>query len=93
MAQHRIVEIDYHDFMSHLRAARDAKRIIEPRDTEKWAEYVNAIGLREAAFAAHARVKFTTQKPKMVAIVGEDPWAGSYYYSTDDESAIKYVIL
>ena len=92
MAQHRIIEIDYHDFLDHLRAARDTKQLVEPSDGARWSEYVAETGLREAAFKAHARVKFTSATPKLVAIVGSGAWVGCYYYSTDDEAAIKYLI-
>lgn len=92
MSQHRIIEVDYHDFMGHLRNARDSRQVVEPRDEDPWRELVASQGVREASFHAHAKVRFIYGKPKMVAIVGEHEWAGFYSYSGDDEAAIKYVV-
>lgn len=92
MGQHRIIEVDYHDFMGHLRIARDGQQVVEPRDEAPWRDLIAEKGVREASFHAHAKVKFVYGKPRMVAILGDHDWSGVYSYSGDDEAAIKYVI-
>ena len=69
MAQHRIVEVDYHIFIGELRLARDSNKIIEPVNKEKWAEYLASNDVREVSFNAHAKVRFFHGKHQLVAIV------------------------
>ena len=92
MAQHRIVEVDYHIFVGELRLARDSNKIIEPVNKEKWAEYLGENGIREVSFNAHANVRFFHGNHQLVAIVRDEDWDGCYAYSKADEAAIKYVV-
>jgi len=91
MNRPRIEDVDYYDFIRMLRQANDNRCIIEKTDKDKWAEYVAENGIRDVSLEAHAKVKFASGKPSLVAITMGSAWDGCYAYSKADEAAIKYV--
>lgn len=91
MAITRIVEKDYHDFMEKLREATDTGTRIEPREKEKWAEYVKEHGIRDLSFVAIGKNKYENVIP--VIINSGDEWDGMYVYSKDEAAVLKWHIV
>ncbi|NQZ30556.1 MAG: hypothetical protein HRU06_04735 [Oceanospirillaceae bacterium] len=90
MGQPRVLDVDYYRLMEELKRARDVKGLIEKQQKEAWSQYVNEHKVRESSLVAFGKVKFTSGKTKLVAIVSGSSWDGCYAYSTDDEAALKY---
>lgn len=92
MGRPTIIEIDFYALLEEISRAREAQGLIEKKDADKWAEYVNQNNIRDASLEAHGKVKFTAGKPELVAIAMGSDWDGCYAYSKDDEAALKYVL-
>ena len=91
MTRPRVEDVDFYDFMRILKSARDARKVIEKADKEKWDAYVAEHNIRYVSLEAHGKVRFANGKPTLVAIVTDSDWSGCYAYSQADESAIKYI--
>ena len=89
MSQVRIVEQNYFEFSSALRAAADSGTRLEPRDKERWQAYVKENRIQEAAFRSLADKKYEGMQP--VIIAEEGPWQGYYMYTTSEEAVLKWV--
>jgi hypothetical protein len=89
MSQVRIVEQNYFEFSAALRAAADAGTRIEPRDKDRWKDYVREHRIQEAAFKSLADKKYEGMKP--VIIADDSQWQGYYLYTTDEEAVLKWV--
>lgn len=89
MSQVRIVEQNYFEFSAALRAAADSGSRIEPRDKDRWKDYVREHRIQEAAFKSLADKKYEGMKP--VIIADDSPWQGYYLYTTDEEAVLKWV--
>ena len=88
MSRVRIVEKNYSEFTSALRAATDGGRKLEPVDKAKWKEFVTENRIQEAAFRSIANKKYEGMKP--VVIQDDDRWSGYYMYTTDEEAVLKW---
>lgn len=90
MKRARVVEVNYHDFLTKLQRATDVGGKIEKKmDKEKWNEYINKHNIKEAAFLKAGEAKFSNVIP--VAIEYGDEWDGIYIYSKDEEACLKWV--
>lgn len=89
MSQVRIVEQNYFEFSNALRAASDKGAKLEPRDKERWKEYVTEHRIQEAAFKSLADKKYEGMQP---VIINEDgAWQGYYMYTIAEEAVLKWV--
>lgn len=88
MSRVRIVEKNYSEFMSALRAAADTGRKLEPVDKEAWKEFITENRIQEAAFRSIANKKYEGMKP--IVIQDDDRWSGYYMYTTDEEAVLKW---
>ena len=89
MSQVRIVEQNYFEFTAALRTAADKGCRIEPREKDRWKEYVKENRIQEAAFRSLANKKYEEMKP--VVIDDESPWQGYYLYTISEEAVLKWV--
>lgn len=89
MSRPRIVEQNYFEFQSALRAAADNGERIEPQEKERWKAFVVDNGIQEAAFKSLAEKKYEGIKPVIIATEG--PWKGYYLYTTTEEACLKWV--
>lgn len=91
MKRARVVEVNYHDFLSKLQRATDVGGKIEKKmDKEKWNEYIKKHDIKEAAFLKAGAAKFSNVIP--VVIDHDAEWDGIYLYSKDDEACLKWVV-
>ena len=88
MSRVRIVEQNYFEFTTALRAASDNGNKLEPRDKEQWKAFVTENRIQEAAFRSVAEKKYEGMKP--VIIEDDTPWRGYYMYTTDEEAVLKW---
>jgi len=89
MSQVRIVEQNYFEFTAALRSAADRGNRIEPKDKDRWKDFVREHRIQEAAFKSLADKKYEGMKP--VIIADDSPWQGYYLYTTDEEAVLKWV--
>ena len=89
MSQVRIVEQNYFEFTAALRSAADSGDRIEPKDKDRWKDYVREHRIQEAAFKSLADKKYEGMKP--VIIADDSSWQGYYLYTTDEEAVLKWV--
>lgn len=89
MSRLRIVEQNYFEFMSALRAAADNQERIEPSDKGKWKTFVTEHRIQEAAFKSLAEKKF--ENMTAVIIDTDGPWKGYYLYTSVEEACLKWV--
>ena len=89
MSQVRIIEQNYFEFTAALRSAADRGNRLEPRDKDRWKEYVRENHVQEAAFKSLADKKYEGMIP---VIINEDgQWRGYYLYTTSEEAVLKWV--
>ena len=88
MNRSRIVEVDYHEFLTNLRLATDAGAVIDPSDKQQWKAYVREHAVKEAACMSYARAR--GEKVKATIITDGGAWDGFYVYSPDEEFSLKY---
>jgi hypothetical protein len=89
MSRLRIVEQNYFEFQSALRAAGDSGERIEPREKERWKAFVTENRIQEAAFKSLAEKKF--EGMTAVIINTDGPWQGYYLYTSTEEACLKWV--
>ena len=89
MSRIRIVDQNYFEFSSALRAAAGNGSRIEPRDKDRWKAYVSEHRIQEAAFRSLAGKKYENMQP--VIIDDDGPWSGYYMYTTEEEAVLKWV--
>jgi len=90
MARGKVVETDYYEFSKLLRRASDGGQRIDKTDP-RWAEYVKTHGINEVAATASAHQKFEGAVPVIIA-EGKDT-DGLYFYSKNDEAALRLTLL
>ena len=90
MARGKVVETDYYEFSKLLRRAGDGGQRIDKTDP-RWAEYVKTNGINEVAATAIANQKFENAVPVIIA-EGKDT-DGLYFYSKNDEAALRLTLL
>jgi len=90
MARGKVVETDYYEFSKLLRRASDGGQRIDKTDP-RWAEYVKTNGINEVAATAIANQKFENAVPVIIA-EGKDT-DGLYFYSKNDEAALRLTLL
>jgi hypothetical protein len=90
MARGKVVETDYYEFSKLLRRASDGGQRIDKTDP-RWAEYVKTHGINEVAATAIAHQKFEGAVPVIIA-EGKDT-DGLYFYSKNDEAALRLTLL
>ena len=88
MGRVSIVEINYSEFTTALRAATDSGNKLEPVDKARWKEFVTENRIQEAAFRSVANKKY--EGMKAVVIQDDDRWSGYYMYTTDEEAVLKW---
>ncbi len=88
MSRVRIVDQNYFEFMTALRSASDRGTKLDPRDKEKWKDFVKENRIQEAAFRSLADKKYEGMQP--IIIEEESPWRGYYMYTTDEEAVLKW---
>jgi hypothetical protein len=89
MGRPRVVEQNYHEFLLELRAVVNRGNRIEPKEKERWKEWVRANNIQEAAFKSVAEKKYEGMQG---VIIDEDgPWRGYYLYTTTEEACLKWV--
>jgi len=89
MGRPRVVEQNYHEFLLELRAVVNRGNRIEPKDKERWKDWVRANKIQEAAFKSIAEKKYEGMQS---VIFDEDgPWRGYYLYTTTEEACLKWV--
>jgi hypothetical protein len=89
MSRLRIVEQNYFEFLSALRAAADNRERIEPSDKDRWKAFVTENRIQEAAFKSLAGKKF--DELTSVIIDTDGPWKGYYLYTNVEEACLKWV--
>jgi len=89
MARPRIVEVDYHQFLSQLQLATDSGRRIEKTEKVKWKAWVREHKILEASFMSYAGEYGDGAQPVIIQAEGE--WDGYYIYSSVDEFCLKFV--
>ena len=62
MGRPRIVEINYHDFVSALRTAASEGTRLEPTEKDRWAQWVKDNEVKEAAFRSYCKGQFEQLK-------------------------------
>jgi hypothetical protein len=90
MARAKVVEFDYYEFSKLLRRASDAGQRIDKSDA-RWAPYVKEHGINEVAATAIALQKFEGAVPVIIAEGKESD--GLYFYSKNEEAALKLALL
>jgi len=90
MARGKVVETDYYEFSKLLRRASDGGQRIDKTDP-RWAEYVKTHRINEVAATAIAHQKFEGAVPVIIA-EGKDT-DGLYFYSKNDEAALRLTLL
>lgn len=88
MSRVRIVEKNYSEFTTALRAATDSGRKLEPVDKDQWKEFVTENRIQEAAFRSIANKKY--EGMKAVVIQEDDSWGGYYMFTIDEEAVLKW---
>ena len=88
MSRVRIVEKNYSEFMTALRAATDSGNKLEPVDKARWKEFGAEHRIQEAAFRSIANKKYEGMKP--VVLEEDGSWQGYYMYTTDEEAVLKW---
>lgn len=91
MARAKVVEFDYYQFLGILRRASDTGMRIDRADAARWAEFVKSKGINEIAATAIAKQKF--ENPVAVIIAEGLETDGLYFYSKNDEGALKLEML
>jgi hypothetical protein len=89
MARSRLVEVNYHEFMTALRTAGERGTRIERSDKEGWAAYIKKHGVKEAS-ARRVAAGRGSGDVKAVIINDEGDWNGFYVYSPDDQMCLKF---
>ena len=89
MSRLRIVEQNYFEFQSALRAAGDSGERIEPSDKGRWKAFVTENRIQEAAFKSLAEKKFEGMTPVIINTDGS--WKGYYLYTNTEEACLKWV--
>jgi hypothetical protein len=91
MARAKVVEFDYYQFLGILRRASDTGMRIDRSDATRWAEFVKSKGINEIAASAIAKQKF--ENPVAVIIAEGLESDGLYFYSKNDEGALKLELI
>jgi hypothetical protein len=89
MSRIRIVEQNYVEFAAALRSAADRGARIEPREKDRWKEFVRRNRIQEAAFRSLAEKKY--EGIQAVIIDEEGPWQGYYLFTPSEEACLKWV--
>jgi hypothetical protein len=89
MARSRVVEVNYHEFMTALRTAAEKGTRIERTDKARWNAYVKDHGVHEASCRRIATGRGSGDV-KAVIINDEGDWDGFYVYSPDDQMCLKF---
>lgn len=88
MARPTVQEVDFQQFKRDLVKATASGSRITPAETERWAKYVEAHGVRETNVRAYAAGKYAGLEP---VIIDEPPPAGGYYlWSAAEEVALLW---
>lgn len=90
MAQPRIIEVQYHDFLNILQQATDAKQRIDQTDKGKWNDFMRKHKVPQAGIAVKARSGAMSGNLKSVIIEGAGSADGYYVYAPDDLFCLKY---
>ena len=90
MGQPRIIEIEYHDFLTILQHATDSKQRIDKTDKEHWNGFVRKHKVPEAGMAVKAKAGAMSGNTKAVIIEGAGATDGYYIYSSEDLYCLKY---
>ena len=88
MARARVVDCDYYQIVKLMRQATDVGARID-KGQPRWAEYIRTHEINEVAATAIARQKF--EKPVAVILAEGLDTDGLYFYSTDEEAAVRLV--
>jgi hypothetical protein len=88
MARPRIVDVDYFQFQRALRKAIDSGRRIDVSDKDRWASWVRANHIKEAAFKSFAKGKYEGLEPVIIDDAGQ--WGGYYLVSREEEACLKW---
>jgi len=88
MSPPRIVEVDYHQFMSALQRAADTGGRIEKTDKARWKAYTREHKILEASFLSIAASYGDGGKPVIIDAGGE--WDGYFVYSDSDLFCLKF---
>ena len=89
MARSRVVEVNYHEFMTALRTAGETGTRIERSDKARWSQYITEHGVHEASCRRIAAGRGSGDV-KSVIIDSEGDWNGFYVYSPDDQMCLKF---
>lgn len=89
MPNTKVAEVDYFEFKRHLQEATDRGQRIEPRDRERWTEYVKENHIREVVMKQWAK-RF--ENSELVIIDKGDEWDGYYAFSSHDELVYKWAV-
>ncbi len=90
MARAKVVEYDYYEFLKVLRRATDIGARVDKADS-RWSDYIKDKAINEIAATAIARQKFEKVIPVIIAEGKESD--GLYFYSTNEEAALRLVPL
>ncbi|HTU65326.1 MAG TPA: hypothetical protein VMF52_05220 [Steroidobacteraceae bacterium] len=88
MGRAKVVEYDYYEFVKLLRRATDTGMRVDKADA-RWSGYIKEQGINEVAATAIAKQKFEKVVPVIIA-EGKDS-DGLYFYSTNEEAALRLV--
>lgn len=88
MARPTIAEVDFQQFKRALERAIAGGTRITPAESERWAKYVEANGIREVNVRAYAAGKYDGLEP---VIIDEPAPSGGYYlWSASEEVALQW---
>jgi hypothetical protein len=90
MGRAKVVEQDYYEFLKILRRATDTGMRVDKTDA-RWSGYIKEKSINEVAATAIARQKF--EKITAVIIAEGKESDGLYFYSTNEEGALRLVPL
>jgi hypothetical protein len=91
MARPKIVDLDYFQFKSALRRAKDSGSRIDRSEKDRWSEWVRANHIKEAAFRSFAKRMYEGLEPVIIDGEPDYEWRGYYLVSTDEEAVLKWV--
>lgn len=89
MARSRVVEVNYHEFMTALRTAAETGTRIERSDKERWNRYITEHAVHEASCRRIAAGRGSGDV-KAVIIDAENDWNGFYVYAPDDQICLRF---
>jgi hypothetical protein len=90
MGRAKVVEYDYYEFLKVLRRATDTGMRVDKADS-RWSGLIKEKSINEVAATAIARQKFEKVIPVIIA-EGKDS-DGLYFYSTNEEAALRLIPL